>query len=147
MAEGGGPGGPPKGSAGARVHVRAGLGSGRFPRLWQLRPPPILVIRRASNLGPQKTLSTPHSAFPRGASDWLPFVLKVVPFGLRFGAVGSEVRLRLAAVMGGQPDPDSLYGGAIAPYGLRWMDGRTARRAPMTGARMSTLLSGSLSSY
>tara|TARA_A100001391_G_scaffold25391_1_gene13777 strand:+ start:301 stop:1005 length:705 start_codon:yes stop_codon:yes gene_type:complete len=45
-------------------------------------------------------ISTPKSAYLKGATGALPFLLVVVPFGMLFGVVGTEAGLNLAQVMG-----------------------------------------------
>jgi branched chain amino acid efflux pump len=45
-------------------------------------------------------ISTPKSAYLRGVTGALPFLLVVIPFGMLFGVVGTEAGLNLAQVMG-----------------------------------------------
>ena len=45
-------------------------------------------------------ISTAKSAYLRGVTGALPFLLVVIPFGLLFGVVGTEAGLNLAQVMG-----------------------------------------------
>jgi len=45
-------------------------------------------------------ISTPKSAYLKGVTGAVPFLLVVIPFGMLFGVVGTEAGLNLAQVMG-----------------------------------------------